>query len=48
VIAPVVIAIGWLWYRPMVAIGILVVGGAVAFGAIWLARQRKERKVAAA
>jgi hypothetical protein len=48
VIAPIVIAVGWLWYRPLVAIAILVVGGAVAFGAIWLVRQRKERKVAAA
>jgi Transmembrane protein 43 len=47
VIAPVVIAIAWLWYRPVVAVGILAVGGAVAFGAIWLARQRKERKTAA-
>jgi hypothetical protein len=48
VIAPVVIAIAWLWYRPLVAVGILAVGGAVAFGAIWLMRQRKERKTAAA
>ena len=47
VVAPVVIAIAWLWYRPLVAVGILAVGGAVAFGAIWLARQRKERKTAA-
>jgi hypothetical protein len=48
VVAPLVIAIAWLWYRPLVAVGILVAGGAVAFGAIWLARQRRDRKTAAA
>jgi hypothetical protein len=47
VIAPVVIAIAWLWYRPLVAVGILVVGGAIAYGAVWLARQRREHKTAA-
>ena len=46
-IAPVVIAIGWLWYRPIVGIGILVVGGIVADLAVRLARQRTARKRAA-
>jgi hypothetical protein len=46
VVAPVVIAIGWLWYRPVVAIGVLVVGGAVAYGAVRLGRQRAARKAA--
>ena len=48
VIAPLVIAVGWMWYRPGVAVGILAVGAAVAYGAIRLARQRAARKVAAA
>lgn len=46
VVAPVVIAVGWLWYRPVVAAGVLVVGGIVAYGAIRLGRQRVARKAA--
>jgi hypothetical protein len=45
-IAPVVIAIGWLWYRPLVAIGILAVGGILTWLAIRLVRQRTARKLA--
>jgi hypothetical protein len=48
VLAPIVIAAGWLFYRPLVAVGILVAGGIVAYGVIRIARQRKQRKVAAA
>jgi Transmembrane protein 43 len=47
VLAPIVIAVGWLFYRPAVAVGILVIGGIVAYAAIRIARQRKQRQVAA-
>jgi hypothetical protein len=30
-IAPLVIAFAWLWYRPLVALGVLVVGGGATF-----------------
>lgn len=45
-LAPLVIALGWLWYRPLVAVGILVVGAAAAYGLITLARRRVARKAA--
>jgi hypothetical protein len=48
VLAPIVIAVGWLFYRPVVAVGILVIGGIVAYAALRIARQRKQRQVAAA
>jgi hypothetical protein len=48
VLAPIVIAIGWLFYRPVVAVGILVVGAIVAYAVVRIARQRKQHKVAAA
>lgn len=48
VLAPLVIALGWLWYRPLVAVGILVVGAAAAYGLILLARRRVARKAAMA
>ena len=47
-IAPLVIAIGWLWYRPVVAIGILAIGGILTYAAIRLGRQRAARKAGAA
>ena len=31
-IAPVVIAFGWLWYRPLIGIGVLAVGIAATWG----------------
>lgn len=46
-IAPVVIAIAWLFYRPLVSIGILAVGAGLTYGVIWLAKQRKAAKAAA-
>jgi hypothetical protein len=46
-LAPIVIAIGWLWYRPLVGIGLLVVGAAATWGLTQLARQRAIRKAAA-
>jgi hypothetical protein len=45
-IAPVVIAIGWLWYRPLVGIAVLIVGGLATWGLIRLARGRVARKTA--
>ncbi len=41
VIAPVVIAVAWIFYRPLIGILVLVVGLAVAAGLTWLARQRR-------
>jgi Transmembrane protein 43 len=41
VLAPVVIAVSWFWYRPIVAAVVLVVGGALAYGTIHWARVRK-------
>ncbi len=39
-IAPLVIAFAWLWYRPLIAIGVLVVGGLATVGLARLARGR--------
>lgn len=47
-LAPLVIAVGWLWYRPLVAVGVLIAGGAAAYGLILLARRRVARKAAMA
>jgi hypothetical protein len=46
VLAPVVIAVAWFWYRPLVAIIVLAVGAAGAFGMGWLARQRRAARPA--
>ena len=46
-IAPLVIAIGWLWYRPLVGIAILVVGAAATWGLLRLLRLRTAKKAAA-
>jgi hypothetical protein len=35
------IAIGWIAYRPLVGIGLMVVAGAAVFGMIKLAQSRK-------
>src|SRR5262249_28783861 len=43
VVAPVVIAIAWLWYRPLVSVVVLAVGLGLAYGFKRLAH----RKVAA-
>ena len=47
-IAPLIIAVAWLWYRPVVAVGALVIGAIVVYGIVRLARRRTARKVAAA
>ena len=41
VIAPAIIAVAWLWYRPLVAIGVVLVGALFAALAIWVARLHK-------
>ncbi|MCX7366979.1 MAG: hypothetical protein NTV97_34910, partial [Alphaproteobacteria bacterium] len=46
-IAPLVIAIAWLFYRPLMSVGILVVGAGLTYGVVWLAKQRKAAKTAA-
>lgn len=47
-IAPLVIAIGWIWYRPLVSIAVLVVGGLATWGLIRVARRRVAGKAATA
>lgn len=47
-IAPVVIAFGWLWYRPLIGIGVLVVGAAATWGLARLLHQRAAAKKQAA
>ena len=46
-IAPVVIALGWLWYRPLVGIGVLAVGAAATWGLMKLLRARAAARKAA-
>jgi hypothetical protein len=43
VVAPIIIAIAWFWYRPLVSAGVLVVGFAVAYGIRTLAARRHAR-----
>ena len=40
VVAPLVIAIAWLWYRPLVSIIAIVIGLGVAFGLRALAKRK--------
>ena len=47
VLAPLVIAIAWFWYRPLVAVVVLVAGAAVAFGLRQLAHQKSAARQAA-
>lgn len=46
-IAPLVIAIGWLWHRPPVGIAILLAGPAATYGLLWLVRPRSTRRAPA-
>jgi hypothetical protein len=48
VLAPIVIAIAWFWYRPLVSIIVLVIGGAAAFGLKMLATRRRAAQPATA
>jgi hypothetical protein len=47
ILAPVIIAISWLFYRPWVAAAVLAVEAVLAGSACWLARHRASPKVAA-
>jgi hypothetical protein len=46
-VAPIVIAVAWFYYRPIVAIGVLVVGAAAAYGIIHWSRGRAAARKAA-
>lgn len=46
-IAPIVIAFGWLWYRPLIGIGVLAVGAAATWSLTRLLRTGAEAKRAA-
>lgn len=46
ILAPLTIAIAWFVYRPLVAVIVLVLGGALAYGAIHWARARKAARAA--
>ena len=46
--APVVMAIAWLWYRPLLSIGLIAAGGAVAYGIRVLAHRKAARVPAVA
>ena len=46
-IAPIVIAFGWLWYRPLIGIAVLVVGAAATWGLTKLLRARSAARTAA-
>lgn len=48
VIAPVVIAVAWIFHRPLTGIIVLLAGLTVAAGLTWLARQRRAAAPAAA
>lgn len=38
-VGPLVIAIGWFAYRPLLSLGLLLVGGLIAFAVIWFRRR---------
>jgi hypothetical protein len=46
IVAPVVIAIAWFYYRPLVSIGVLVIGAALAYGVKMLAARKSAAKAA--
>jgi hypothetical protein len=47
-LAPVVMAIAWLWYRPLLSIGLIAAGAAVAYGIRMLAHRKVARAPAPA
>jgi len=47
IVAPVIIALAWFWYRPLVSIAVLVIGAAVVYGVRQLAARRSRRAPAA-
>jgi hypothetical protein len=48
VLAPLVIAVAWFVYRPLVAVIVLLAGAAIGYGVVHLARQRASTRKAAA
>ena len=46
VIGPLVMAVAWFWYRPIVAAIVMAIGIAIAFGISLLARNRAARRAA--
>jgi Transmembrane protein 43 len=48
VLAPLVIALAWMWYRPMVSLAVLAGGAAVAYGLRRIAKRRAAARPAAA
>lgn len=42
-IAPIVLALGWLWYRPLIGIAVLTIGAGATYGLMRLARLRAAR-----
>ena len=46
-LAPAIIAVAWLWYRPLISIAVLVVGLGVAFGFRTLASRRTRARAPA-
>jgi hypothetical protein len=44
----VIVAIAWLWYRPLVSILVLAVAGAIVFGVKRMAARRRAGPSAAA
>src|SRR5262245_31719556 len=48
ILEPLVIALAWLWYRPLVSIGVIVVGLALAYGFKRWATSKAAAKAAAA
>ncbi len=48
VLAPVVMAIAWLWYRPLVSLAVLAVGLAAGVGLHRLAGRRSAARTSAA
>ncbi|WP_454748450.1 TMEM43 family protein [Ciceribacter selenitireducens] len=47
-VGPLVIAIGWFAYRPLLSLGLLLVGGLIAFAVIWFRRRSVGRASPAA
>ena len=44
ILAPIIVAIAWVFYRPLVAVGALVIGAALAYGVRALVRSRAAQR----
>lgn len=47
-LAPTVIGVAWLFYRPLIGIAVLVGGFAIAYGLRWIARKRSSARTSVA